>query len=228
VLLPQYLQTVMGYSAEDAGRVMSPGGLVVMALMPVVGRLLGKIDARWLIAFGFLVSGAALYHMTSIYPGISFGTAVRYRMFQSVGLAFLFVPISTIAYVGIPPEKNNEVSGLTSLARNLGGGVGISLAQTFLARRAQLHQTTLVSHVTPLEPAFRRYFGGLSQTLIHRGSDTVEATRRAYAIVYGMVQREATTLAFIDTLLVLAITCVLLTPLVFLMRRSAPGAARMH
>jgi DHA2 family multidrug resistance protein len=165
--------------------------------------------------------------MTTIYPGIAFSTAVKYRMFQSVGLAFLFVPITNIAYVGIPPEKNNEVSGMTNLARNLGGGVGISLAQTLLARRAQFHQSHLTSHITASSPALKQLLGGMARTLAHRGAATVDATRRAYAIVYSVVVREATTLAFIDTLWVLAICCVLLTPLVFLMRRTKPGAAAM-
>src|SRR5205807_328745 len=98
VLLPQYLQTVMGYTAQRAGEVLSPGGLVVIALLPLVGRLMKRLDARWLVAFGFASTAAALYHMTEIHPGISFRTAVGMRMFQSVGLAFLFVPITTLAY----------------------------------------------------------------------------------------------------------------------------------
>jgi MFS transporter, DHA2 family, multidrug resistance protein len=227
VMLPQYVQTVMGYSAKDAGMVLSPGGLVVIALLPLVGRLLGKVDGRWLIAFGFAASALALYHMTSIYPGISFRTAVEYRLYQSVGLAFLFIPISTIAYVGVPREKNNEVSALTNLARNVGGGVGISLAQTLIARRAQVHQTHLVSHVTGYDPSLRRVLGGLAEALAHRGVATAEATRRAYATIYGLVQQQAITLAFIDALLVLAIGCACLIPLAFLMQRAEPGGATM-
>ncbi len=229
VLLPQYLQTVMGYTAEQAGKVLSPGGLAVIALLPLVGRLLGKIDARWLIAFGFLISAVALHHMTNIYPGIDFRTAVEYRMFQSVGLAFLFVPITTASYVGVPPEKNNEVSGLTNLARNVGGGVGISLAQTLLARRAQFHQVHLVTHVTPYDAALRRMLDGLGHALVHRGVATVAATRHAYAVIYGMVQSQALTLAFVDVIWLLAIACGALTPLAFFMRRAKPGAhAPLH
>jgi DHA2 family multidrug resistance protein len=229
VLLPQYVQVVMGYSAEDAGKVLSPGGLVVILLLPLVGRLLAKVDARWLLAFGFATTALALYHMTGIYPGISFATAVKYRMFQSVGLAFLFIPITTASYVGVPPEKNNQVSALTNLARNLGGGVGISLAQTILSRRQQHHQQHLVSHVTAYSPALRHMLGGLSHALGHPGAATAAATRRAYAIVYGMVQQQAATLAFIDVLWLLAVGCALLTPLAFLMRKTTPGgAAMMH
>jgi MFS transporter, DHA2 family, multidrug resistance protein len=228
VLLPQYLQTVMGYSAQDAGMVLSPGGLVVIAFLPLVGRLLAKVDARWLIAFGFFLSAVALWHMTSIYPGMSFGYAVKLRMFQSVGLAFLFIPITTASYVGIPREKNNEVSGLTNLARNVGGGVGISLAQTLLTRRMQFHQTHLVSHVTTFDPTLRRMLGGLARALVHQGVATSAATRKAYAAIYGMVLEQAATLAFIDTIYCLAIACGVLLPLAFFMRRPRPGAAMMH
>lgn len=229
VLLPQYLQTVMGYSAQDAGMVLSPGGLVVIMLLPFVGRLLGKVDARWLIGFGFVAESIALYYTTNIHPGISFATAVKFRIYQSIGLAFLFIPINTMSYVGVPREKNNQVSSLINLMRNVGGGVGISLAQMLLARRAQLHQSHLVEHVTPWSAALKRMVGGLGGALAHRGATTVEATRRAYRVVYGMVQQQAVTLAFIDVLWMLSIGCALLLPLVFVMRRSRPGgAAMMH
>jgi MFS transporter, DHA2 family, multidrug resistance protein len=229
VLLPQYLQVVMGYSAQDAGMVLSPGGLLVILLLPLVGRLLAKVDARWLLAFGFASSAAALFHMANIHPGISFATAVKYRLWQSVGLAFLFIPITTMAYVGVPRGKNNQVSAMTNLARNLGGGVGISVAQTILARREQFHQQHLASHVTAYSPALRHLVGGLGQALAHRGAATAAATRRAYAIVYGLVQQQAATLAFIDVLWVLGIGAALLTPLAFVMRRAKPGgAAMMH
>ncbi|HZS36965.1 MAG TPA: DHA2 family efflux MFS transporter permease subunit [Polyangia bacterium] len=229
VLLPQYLQTVMGYSAQDAGMVLSPGGLVVICLLPLVGRLITKIDPRWLIGFGFFITAVALYHMTSIHPGISFWTAVKFRMFQSVGLAFLFVPITTLAYVGIPPEKNNSVSGLVNLARNVGGGVGISIAQTLLSRRAQLHQTNLVAHVTPFDAPLRSALAGLEHALVAKGVAGAEATRRAYGIVYGQVLQQAGTLAFIDVLWLLAIACACLVPLVTLMHRPPRDAApAMH
>ncbi len=228
VLLPQYLQIVMGYTAQQAGMVLSPGGLLVIGLLPLVGRLLGKMDGRWLIAFGFLSSAAALWHMTGIYPGIAFSTAVKYRLFQSFGLAFLFIPITTLSYVGIPPDKNNQVSALTNLARNVGGAVGISLAQTLLARRAQFHQSRLVEHVTPYSPSLRRALGGLGQLLVHRGTAGGIATRRAFATVYGAVLQQASTLAFIDTLWVLAIACLCMTPLALAMKKPKPGMAMMH
>lgn len=228
VLLPQYLQVVMGYTAEQAGEVLSPGGLVVIALLPLVGRLLSKIDARWLIAVGFLASSLALFHMTNIYPGISFGTAIEYRMLQSAGLAFLFVPIQTIAYVGVPPQKNNQVAALTNLARNVGGGVGISLAQTLLTRRSQFHQLRLGSHITVFGSTLQETIGATAHLLTHRGVAALEATRRAYAALYGQVVAQATTMAFIDVLWLGGVICLAVTPLVFLMRPSPKGAPAMH
>ncbi len=219
VLLPQYLQVVMGYSALDAGEVLSPGALVVIALLPLVGWLVAKWDARWLIGFGFVVTAASMMHMTNIYPGISFRTAVMYRIYQSIGLAFLFVPINTLAYVGVPPQKSNAVSALINLARNLGGGVGISLAQTLLARRSQVHQSRLVEHVTASSAPLARMLGGLERALAHRGSLGMDATRRAFAVVYGMVQQQAVTLAFIDVLWLLGVASACLVPLVVFMRR---------
>jgi DHA2 family multidrug resistance protein len=225
VLLPQYLQVVMGYSAEDAGKVLSPGGLVVIALLPLVGRLLGKVDARWLVGFGFVITAVALYHMTGIYPGISFGEAVKLRAFQAVGLAFLFIPISTLAYAGVPPERNNQVSGLVNLARNIGGGIGIALAETLIVRRAQLHQVRLVSHASSYDPQLRQFLRSATQALIHGGSAAAEATRQAYGLINGMILQQATTLAFIDVLWLGAVACACMAPLALLMQRSRPGTA---
>jgi len=134
VLLPQYEQVWMGYSAQQAGEALSPGGLTVILLLPLVGRLVSKVDARWLIAFGFAVISASLFHMAhSLYPGIDFRSAVLLRVYQSVGLAFLFVPINTVAYQGVPPEKNNAVSGTINLARNVDAHVSpLGTGATFL------------------------------------------------------------------------------------------------
>src|SRR5262249_1586558 len=110
VLLPLFLQTLLGYTAVRAGETLSPGGIVVILLLPFVGKLLGKVDARWLVAFGFAATAGAMFHMTGMSLDIDFRTAMLYRIYQSIGLAFLFVPINTIAYVGVPRRKNNQVS----------------------------------------------------------------------------------------------------------------------
>jgi DHA2 family multidrug resistance protein len=223
VLLPLFLQTMLGYTAELAGKVLSPGGLVVLVLLPIVGRLLGKVQARWLIAFGFLSTALAMFHMTDLNLEISFSTAMMYRIYLSVGLAFLFVPINTIAYTDIPPEKNNQVSSIVNLARNLGGSVGISLATTLIARRAQHHQVHLVGHLTPYDPSFRQALDALTQTLFHRGVAFVEATRQAYGRLYGLALQQAATLAYIDAVWVLGMLSACMLPLVFLLPPNRPG-----
>ncbi len=224
VLLPQYVQTLLGYTAQEAGMVLSPGGLVVITLLPLVGRLLGKVDPRWLIGFGFLVTALALHHMTALYLGIAFSTAVAMRCYQSVGFAFLFVPINTVSYVGVPREKNNQVSAMINLARNLGGSIGISLATTMLARRAQHHQAQLVAHTTNYDAAFRAGLAQLTARLHERGLPATTAARQALARIYGAVQAQATALAYIDTLQLLAIVAMVMIPLTLLLQKPKPGA----
>jgi DHA2 family multidrug resistance protein len=226
VLLPQYVQVWMGYSAEQAGMVLSPGGVTVILLLPFVGRLVSKYDARLLIAFGFTVLSAALYYMSrTIYPGMDFSTAVWLRIYQSVGIAFLFVPINTIVYVGIPPSKNNAVSGIVNLSRNMGGDIGIAIVTTLIARRSQFHQSRLAAHSDPGSKAFTSQVSAIVQAMQHAGISAADATQRAYAAVYGRLIREAQTLAYLDVLFVFAIFTALMVPLVFVTKRARPGAA---
>jgi DHA2 family multidrug resistance protein len=224
VLIPQLLQSLLGYTAAEAGMVLSPGGLVVLFCMPVVGIMVSKLDARYLIAFGFGVSALALYHMTSLDLNISFGEAVKYRMFQALGLAFLFVPINTMSYVGVPREKNNAVSGMTNLFRNIGGSVGISLVETLLSRRSQFHENRLSSNFSNYSEPFRSTAKGLAQTLVTRGTNPVDATQQAYGQLYRGLSAQASALAYIDTIWVFAGVCLVMVPIAFLMKKNVPGA----
>jgi DHA2 family multidrug resistance protein len=227
VLLPLYLQVWMGYSATDAGMVLSPGGFVVILLLPLVGKLLSKVDARYLIAFGFLVTSTALLHMAhTLHPGIDFRSAMMMRIFQASGIAFLFVPINAAVYNGVPPQKNNQVSGIVNLSRNMGGDIGISLVTTLIARRSQAHQARLVDHVIPSGELNAR-LAGIAQHLQQLGIGAVESTKMAYAQIYREVIRQAQTLAYIDVLLVFAVFTALMVPAVLLTRKSKPGAAAM-
>jgi DHA2 family multidrug resistance protein len=229
VLLPLFLQTLAGYTAEQAGKTLSPGGFVVILFLPLVGKLLGKVSPRWLIGFGFLCTALSLFHMTNLYLGIDFWTAVKFRMYQAVGLAFLFIPISTMAYAGMPPHKNNQVAAITNLARNVGGSVGISLVTTLIARRAQHHQMNLAAHTSNFEPAFRQAVDQLSAGLVTRGLPPAAAARAAHGVVYGEMVRQATTLAYDDTLWLLAVLAACMLPLVFLLRSGrAPGGVAAH
>jgi DHA2 family multidrug resistance protein len=228
VLLPQFLQVWMGYSAQQSGEVLSPGGLVVIMLLPLVGRLVSRVDARWLIAFGFLVLSTALFHIVrTLYPGIDFGTAVELRAFQSVGLAFLFVPINTVAYAGVPPEKNNAVSGIVNLSRNMGGDIGIAFVTTLIARRSQFHQARLAEAVTPGSETVLSRLAGAARTLEHAGSSTADATRQAYGAVYRQLVQQAQTLAYLDAFYLLAWFSLAMVPLVFL-TRPVKGGVMAH
>ncbi|HLH37905.1 MAG TPA: DHA2 family efflux MFS transporter permease subunit [Bryobacteraceae bacterium] len=223
VLLPQMVQTLMGYTAEQAGWVLSPGAVVIILLLPFVGKMVSKIDPRYMIAAGFLAAGLALLHMTEVNAAMDFKTIVLLRVYQMVGVAFLFVPIQTLCYVGIPMEKNNNVSGMINLARNMGGSIGIAGLETILARRQQFHQTILAAHTSPWDTAFQSTLAAIRGAMQNAGYDLATATDMAYAQIYGMVQGQAAWLAYIDTIWVYGLVCLAVAPLAFLMQRPRKG-----
>ena len=153
VLIPQFLQDMLGYTAELAGMALSPGGLVIMLMMPVVGILVSKVDTRILITFGCTVCAIALFWMAGWDLNLDYSHAVRARMLQSFGLAFLFIPINVAAFAYVPREKTNMGTGIINLARNIGASVGIATVTTMLERRAQFHQAHLIESVNSLNPA---------------------------------------------------------------------------
>src|ERR1700748_1965677 len=169
VLITQFLQEIMGYSARQAGMAVSSGGLVLMFLFPVAGALAPKFDPRKLVSIGFVITTFGLYRMSTINPNISFGMAVSWRVFIALGLPFLFIPINTLCYSGIPQEKYNEVSGLTALMRNLGGSVGISFVTTLLARLSQKHLAMLSPDTAAGNPRFEPMRAGLAGAWLKRG-----------------------------------------------------------
>src|ERR1700691_2547504 len=169
VLIPLFVQQMMGYTAEQAGLVISPGGLAILLLMPMVGFLVSRVDARYLIAFGFMILSAALAALHTIDVQASYSYIAWMRIFQASGLAFLFVPINTLSYTDVPPPKNNDVSGLMNLARNIGRSCGTSFFVTMLARRAQFHQDRLAMHMSAASDALRRSQNGLASYFQHGG-----------------------------------------------------------
>jgi len=222
-LIPQFVQTLLGYTATDAGLVVSPGGFAIILLMPVVGRLVSRADSRVLIVFGLAISAAALYHMTSFDLEVDYWTVALARIFQAAGLAFLFIPISTIAYVGIPREKNNNASAIINLSRNLGGSVGIALLTTFLARRSQYHQSILVERVAAGDPRYVAMAAKLQQHMASLGGTVDQARHLAQAEIGAMLGRQAQMLSYVDDFLMLAIAFVVLIPFVFLARQPGHG-----
>jgi DHA2 family multidrug resistance protein len=223
VLIPQFLQVQMGYTAQSSGEALSAGAVVLMFMMPVVGQLVSRVDPRFLIATGFTATAAALYHMTTINLDIDFRTAALYRVYQTIGLAFIFIPINTLSYVGIPRNKSNQVSGITNLARNLGGSIGISMLSTWLQRLAQRHQVYLVAHASAGDPAFSQRISGMTQTFIGQGLPPDQANARAYSFLGRIIDAQASTLAYIDIISIMALVVLCLAPCAFMMRRPQKG-----
>ncbi len=224
VLMPQFLQTLLGYTSQLAGLALSAGGLVLLFEMPIMGKLTTKIQARRLIAFGWLALSIAMYYSTKrIDLDISFKAAALLRIAQVIGLGFLFVPISLVAYIGISPEKNNAVAGIVNFMRNMGSSVGTSIVTTLIARRSQFHQARLVEHARPDNPNFQNALNGLAERFAHSGLGAVEAQGRAYAQIYQNVQAQAASLAYIDTFMVLAVGAAIMFFLTFVLKKNDPG-----
>ena len=225
VLLPLFMQTLMGYTAEQAGLALMPGGFAIILAMPLVGYLLGHRDARWLLFFGLSMLALALFHMSGFDTQMGFGDIALARMFQAVGFAFLFVPINTAAYAFLPRNKNNAASGLVNLARNVGGSVGISVVTTMLARRTQVHAAYLHSFMNGGSGKLRNTTENLTRMFLSRGSSPQTAAHQATAMIANTVDQQATMLAYLDNFRLLATAVVLMIPLVFLMKKVKPGGS---
>jgi len=224
VLMPQFLQTLLGYTSELAGLALSAGGLVLLIETPITGQLTTKIQARRIIAFGWLALSLAMFYSTRrIDLQMSFSAATWLRIAQVVGLGFLFVPITLVAYVGIPAEKNNSVAGIANFMRNMGSSVGTSLVTTVIARRSQFHQLRLVEKARVDNPNFANTAAGMAQHFVKAGLGRHEALGTAYARIYESLLRQAGTLAYIDTFMVLSVAAAIMFFLSFLLRKNDPG-----
>lgn len=227
VLLPVLVQTLMGYTAELSGLVLSPGAVITMFTMPLVGWLLSRYEARWLVVFGLLILATGMYELAHINLTVSFWTLVLIWCISRGGLGFLFVPINVMAFYFVPREKTNNATGLINVARNIGGSVGISLVTTLQARRAEVHQNILVSHVTPYDSTYQSMLHGAASMLQSAGSSASEALSQAHMLIYGELRRQAAMLGYIDVFWLLAVTCLAMIPLMFLMKKMRPQKGRM-
>jgi DHA2 family multidrug resistance protein len=228
VMLPLYLQSLLGYTAQSAGLVLSGGGLFLLFMTPLIGVLSGKVQARYLIAFGwFFVALGMLYSSWQLQLGMSFRNAAWLRVYQVFGLAFLFVPINLVSYVGMPPEKSSSVAGLINFMRNIGSSVGTSMVTTVIARRAQVHQNYLVGNVTPGASSLSGSIASLTARFMASGSNAVQATKLAYAVIYRNVIAQATTLAYVDTYTLLGTIAFIMFVLAFFLKKNEPGGHRV-
>jgi DHA2 family multidrug resistance protein len=219
ILIPQFLQLQLGYTAERAGWALSPAGLALALLMPVAGILGSKFDPRKVIALGFLLTSVSMFWMMRITPDVDFTHIVWMRVFQVVGLPLIFIPISTLAYVGMRQGDNNQVSGISNFVRNLGGAIGVSFLVSYLTRHRQISRVGLVSHLHHGDVFFDRSWSALRQSAIVTGSSAADAGHRSLAQLQQMVDAQANVLAYISAFFVLGVIVAFLIPLPFLMKR---------
>ena len=224
VLMPQYLQTLMGYTAETAGIVMSAAAIVLLFELPIVGQLTTRIQGRYLIAFGWLALCFGMFYSTKrIDLLISMGSATRLRILQYVPLGFIFIPATTAAYIGIAAEKSNAVAGLINFMRNIGSSVGTSLVTTIIARRSQYHQGVLGTGASIVNPNFLGALQGTARGLARGGLSRFDAQQQATARFYAGLKAQAATLAYIDTYWVLAVAAMIMFAMSFLLQKNRPG-----
>jgi MFS transporter, DHA2 family, multidrug resistance protein len=217
-LLPAFVQSLMGYRATEAGEILAPGGILLIALFPLIGRILNKVDLRILTAIGVVACAAAIWWMTNFYLQVSFGTLALARVMQAFGFGFLFLPINALGFRDIPQQQTNYASALINLARNFGGSVGISFASTLVTRRAQFHQSNLVEHLQPLSPAFNDFTQQLSQAAHATAPDAIART-------YQLALQQASLLSYLDAFKAIAVVFLALLPLLLLVR---PGTAAVN
>ena len=226
--LPQLVQNEFGYTATWAGLVLSPGGLVTMAMMFVVGRLTGHVQPKYLIATGATIVALSMYDLTNLYGDVNFEFFAWSRMFLGVGLPLIFIPIITASYDGIPPDKTDQASALMNAARNIGGSIGISLAVNVLAFREQFHQSRLVEHVVPSSIQYQQTLQKVTEYFAAQGSSMAQAQQQAFAWIGQQVQMQAALLAYIDVFWTLMLISAAAVPLALVLRNiklgtGAPG-----
>jgi MFS transporter, DHA2 family, multidrug resistance protein len=219
MLIPEMLQELLGYSAEKAGLALSPGGALIMVMMPIVGFLVTRVDTRYLITFGCSVSASALLVMAGWNLQLDFRHAVLGRMMQTFGLAFLFIPINVSAFAYVPRELTNMGTGIINLARNIGASVGLATVTTLLERRTQAHQARLMEHVNAMNPAYTNMVHGMAGLMMTHGASASMATSQARGMVLSVVQREAAMMAFLDNFKFLGILFFAVSPIMVMMKK---------
>jgi MFS transporter, DHA2 family, multidrug resistance protein len=231
-IMPQLLQTAFPYTAMLSGLAMMPGGLAMLLVMPIAGQISGWIQPKYLMVLGLSSIALSMWYSTSLTPDASFDYFGWIRVYQTVGLPFLFIPINTVAYDGLPPNKTNQASALMNVARNLGGSIGISLANVVLVQRTQFHQSRLVENTTPTSPAFQSTVQQLTHYFMSHGASASEANGQAMGFMGQLVQTQASILAYIDVFHVCAIAAAVMIPLVLVLVRRvnihAPAATIGH
>jgi DHA2 family multidrug resistance protein len=227
VLLTLLMQELLGYTATHAGVTNLPRGMASFLFIPLVGYLTGKVDARKLLATGFLATAFAMYWISNCSLGVASSNFWLPLTVQGAGLGLIFVPLTTVTNDPIPRERMGNATSILNLMRNIGASVGIAMVETMQVRKSQLHINILGEHVNPANPLARQTVDGMRGLFMSQGKDAATATRQAYGAVWGMVQQQAAMLAYNDVFRFLALTFVAMLPLLFLMRKPKKGGAVM-
>jgi DHA2 family multidrug resistance protein len=221
VLLTFYAEHLLRYDALTAGWVLAPGGIGSLVSLAIGGRLVDRIDPRWLVSIGMAIIAYSLFLMGSLSLGADFWAVLWPRLVQGFGMGLVFVPLTTMSLAAVLPRDLPTASGIFNVVRNVGGSVGVALTTTFLSRQTQVHVATLIGHVTPWSAAAADRLARLQDVYLASGSDAETARRQALRHLYDEVQRQASMNAFADDFLGLAALFAVLVPLVWLMRRPA-------
>ena len=229
VLIPEILQTLFGYTATDAGLVLGPGAAVITILAPLVVQIVPRIGAKPLLGASFTIAALSMFYYSGLTSQTDYFHFAFARAYQGFGYAFMFVPVTQLAYSYLPQNKNNKASSLTNLCRNWGGSFGIAFVTTMLERRAQYHQSVLISHLTSSDGTVQQFTNSASHYLVTRGTSSADAIHQSYGLAGNLMTQQATMLAAMDCFRLLGLVVILGLPLAFLIRRfqigSAAGAA---
>ncbi|GAB6039035.1 DHA2 family efflux MFS transporter permease subunit [Fundidesulfovibrio butyratiphilus] len=223
VLLPMYLQSLMGYTAFLAGVVLGPGGLIMLAILPMVGKLTEKIDARFLLLTGLCISAYSLRSMAGFTLDIDLNTAIMARNVQAIGIAFFFVPLSFLTMAYVPRPSMNNASAIFNLLRNLGGSCGVAFITTLLARRAQFHQFRLVENLSPYDPGYALTYQQLKAYFTYTLGAFAQTGNMADATIARELVLQATTNAFLDVFNAQAMMFLGLCAVMWIIRRPEHG-----
>jgi DHA2 family multidrug resistance protein len=225
VLLPIWMQTLLGYPSVQAGVALAPRGIGSFIAMPMVGIFLAGRDPRKFLAAGISVGSLMLFQFSRLDLTAGYWDFFWPQFIQGMSLAMIFVPLTTVAMARIPREQMGNATSIFNLLRNVGGSIGIAGVTTLLERVGQTHMTTLNSHVTQFDPHTRMLYEGLKRTMMAHGAPAATAARQAYAMLYGMIARQAAMLSFVQVFRVLAVVFLMVLPLLLVMRRP-PKTAR--
>jgi MFS transporter, DHA2 family, multidrug resistance protein len=221
--LPQLVQEDFGYTATWAGLVLSPGGVVTMVMMFVVGQLSSRVQPKYLIAAGAVITAISMYLLTSLTPDLNFWFFAKARMLIGLGLPLIFIPIIAASYDGLPGGKTDQASALMNAARNTGGSIGVSIASNVLAHREQFHQSRLVENTIPSSISYQDTLQQVTNYFVSHGSSLLQAKQQAIAWIGQQIQAQSSLLAYIDVFWTLMIISLAAVPLALLLRKIQLG-----